>query len=827
METTIFTNATAQAMPFGTPIYAVGVGDNSDLAVANDQLKAVVTGLVADLSVGASGAMVTEGPLTAADPNQWDIVTGRTGGLIPGAAYFLDPDYPGRLTPVAPVTSGQFVARVGVAVSDVTLDIQLEKTVKLSTVVPPSGQSSLIGPTGPTGSPCSVDDIQTVLARGNDGNGQSITGFDNISLLLGGTISAGSDGRVNADGSISVNAQQDAISTAIGEDATAQSGSVAIGMSAHANNGAIAVGKSAIASQTSLAIGGLAAATENATAFGNGAFANNGSDALGSASRADSGSVALGGVSDPWFWLGTGVASDGSNCVNPPFGIGGLTTYGASGSPSQSGSSGASGVSASGAYWVNIGVGQSDVYGYYTANNLASGPHAGTGGVLWNWAIGASGSGASATSESVACGNSAEASNSSVAFGFGARGASGSSAIGYMASAQFNGIAIGNTTTAGGSSIAVGSSRENPNTRMWPPGVATRLDPTVRAVGYNTLAMGCEAAVTGNCSTLIGTNPVDNGVTIVGNYSTAIGAAYMEGDYSVSIGMWNQVIGSHSTAAGGHIMVTGNFSICVGPMSIWGSSMTLGDYQIALACMAPMAGSFDMPDSGHGVSINGWSGDKSVCFVLTFIDFGYGRANGGTQKAVVMGADILYGGSQGDRTSNTVSLKGTCSEDRSVAIMGHATSQFYPANYSYWYEKDPDIWQWAWTDGGPSIYSTAIFGVTGVNPDGSCSPHGAWGSTAIGCKVGEIHSTCLMSPSVDNARPMVGYNTHKSLFVSGAIGIVQDDTDSSFNHVQLTTSVGLPMPSATGSTGAPATMASGDLWIDRAAGGHDNILKVW
>jgi len=71
-----------------------------------------------------------------ADQSKWHIsvvgnVTGETGGLTPGAVYYLDPDTPGNLTQTAPTTTGDFVVRVGRAISATAMEISVSQPILL------------------------------------------------------------------------------------------------------------------------------------------------------------------------------------------------------------------------------------------------------------------------------------------------------------------------------------------------------------------------------------------------------------------------------------------------------------------------------------------------------------------------------------------------------------------------------------------------------------------------------------------------------------------------------------------------------------------------
>lgn len=123
-------NANAGSIAIGQPVYVTG--SNVDLARANAQGTIRVAGLVFDTSVltATPATILLDGVLTATT-TQWDGVTGQSGGLTPGANYFLDPDVAGKLTPTAPVAVGQFVVPVGHALSPTEFEIEIQPPVKL------------------------------------------------------------------------------------------------------------------------------------------------------------------------------------------------------------------------------------------------------------------------------------------------------------------------------------------------------------------------------------------------------------------------------------------------------------------------------------------------------------------------------------------------------------------------------------------------------------------------------------------------------------------------------------------------------------------------
>lgn len=129
-NTTTRNNNSGGAIVIGQPVYITGT--NADLAQANAQSTIRVAGLVLDTSVAAASPaeILTDGILTATT-TEWDAVTGETGGLTAGADYFLDPANPGQLTQTAPSAAGEFVVRVGHALSTTEFEIEVQQPVKL------------------------------------------------------------------------------------------------------------------------------------------------------------------------------------------------------------------------------------------------------------------------------------------------------------------------------------------------------------------------------------------------------------------------------------------------------------------------------------------------------------------------------------------------------------------------------------------------------------------------------------------------------------------------------------------------------------------------
>lgn len=118
------TNGESVIIPRCAPVFilsadTLGLGDSASLPD--------IIGLTADdILVGGSGVVQTDGVLSAAS-EEWDVATGQTGGLTPGATYYLNS--PHGLTAV-PVATG-FLVRVGIAVNSTGLDIKISRPIRL------------------------------------------------------------------------------------------------------------------------------------------------------------------------------------------------------------------------------------------------------------------------------------------------------------------------------------------------------------------------------------------------------------------------------------------------------------------------------------------------------------------------------------------------------------------------------------------------------------------------------------------------------------------------------------------------------------------------
>ena len=131
VDSIVLGNAAATAQTIGTPVYISG-SSAFQPARANASGTCEVAGLVRDASVAnaSTGSVLTDGILTASTA-QWDAITGQTGGLTPGAVYFLSAAVAGKLTSTAPTSIGAYVVRVGRAFSTTDMDVTIQPSILL------------------------------------------------------------------------------------------------------------------------------------------------------------------------------------------------------------------------------------------------------------------------------------------------------------------------------------------------------------------------------------------------------------------------------------------------------------------------------------------------------------------------------------------------------------------------------------------------------------------------------------------------------------------------------------------------------------------------
>lgn len=113
--------------PPGTPVVQSQIADNTIVpGRANNAATSQLTGLTAVPAVVGSQAVTQFAGVLTLTTDQWDAITGDTGGLVLNTPYYLSTGFQeGHLTQTPPVGAGFFVARVGVALSPTDLLIQL------------------------------------------------------------------------------------------------------------------------------------------------------------------------------------------------------------------------------------------------------------------------------------------------------------------------------------------------------------------------------------------------------------------------------------------------------------------------------------------------------------------------------------------------------------------------------------------------------------------------------------------------------------------------------------------------------------------------------
>jgi hypothetical protein len=113
-------NQSPIVQPICTPVLMSITGFQP--ARANAIATAEAIGLLKSPSTNPSnsGVIVTLGLFTATAP-QWQAVTSNPSGLVPGTVYYLSSAGSGRLTPTAPTAAGEFLVRIGRAVSNISM----------------------------------------------------------------------------------------------------------------------------------------------------------------------------------------------------------------------------------------------------------------------------------------------------------------------------------------------------------------------------------------------------------------------------------------------------------------------------------------------------------------------------------------------------------------------------------------------------------------------------------------------------------------------------------------------------------------------------------
>lgn len=124
-DTTVITaskvNGHAYTLTQGAPVCIVsGV---FRLATSAAPFNRVVGLVYEDLIVAGATGRAQVGGIMVQPTAEWDLVTIGVGGLVPEASYFLSAN--GKLSPYPPETVGDYVVRIGVAISSTDLQIDI------------------------------------------------------------------------------------------------------------------------------------------------------------------------------------------------------------------------------------------------------------------------------------------------------------------------------------------------------------------------------------------------------------------------------------------------------------------------------------------------------------------------------------------------------------------------------------------------------------------------------------------------------------------------------------------------------------------------------
>ena len=110
----------------GQPVYVTSAGSTALAKADQSSTSGVVGFTVTSALSGSTSNYVTGGKLILLD---WSSVAGSVS-LVPGSVYYLDANVAGHITNILP-GNGNYLVRVGRAVSTTTLDIEIEPSVLL------------------------------------------------------------------------------------------------------------------------------------------------------------------------------------------------------------------------------------------------------------------------------------------------------------------------------------------------------------------------------------------------------------------------------------------------------------------------------------------------------------------------------------------------------------------------------------------------------------------------------------------------------------------------------------------------------------------------
>lgn len=125
------TNGDVVPLVVGMPVAADSVIPSTiKRANATSQALATVVGLVTTGAGATLQARIKALGVLQLATALWDVITGQTGGLSPGANYFLAP-VAGMMTTTPPITAGQSLTRIGYAIDAQRFAIDPELPVLL------------------------------------------------------------------------------------------------------------------------------------------------------------------------------------------------------------------------------------------------------------------------------------------------------------------------------------------------------------------------------------------------------------------------------------------------------------------------------------------------------------------------------------------------------------------------------------------------------------------------------------------------------------------------------------------------------------------------
>jgi len=105
------------ALTAGTPVSINASNGEAVKAQGSSAALANCAGLVRAPASAGDRAVCQYGDVLELTAEQWDAVTGGSGGLTPNARYYVSAATAGLLTDTAPVGEGTFVSPVGLALS--------------------------------------------------------------------------------------------------------------------------------------------------------------------------------------------------------------------------------------------------------------------------------------------------------------------------------------------------------------------------------------------------------------------------------------------------------------------------------------------------------------------------------------------------------------------------------------------------------------------------------------------------------------------------------------------------------------------------------------